>query len=60
MLSIIKMQVVRDGNNLLKMCYFRKKAITEIFFIVEESPEGGYEAKVLGYSILQKRNPLCS
>jgi hypothetical protein len=25
--------------------------MNEIFFIVEESPEGGYEAKALGYSI---------
>ena len=25
--------------------------MTEIIFIVEESPEGGYEAKALGYSI---------
>lgn len=24
---------------------------TEIIFLVEESPEGGYEAKALGYSI---------
>lgn len=24
---------------------------TEIFFLIEESPEGGYEAKALGYSI---------
>lgn len=25
--------------------------MTEIIFIVEESPEGGYEAKALGHSI---------
>ena len=25
--------------------------MSEIIFIVEESPEGGYEAKALGYSI---------
>lgn len=25
--------------------------MTEIIFIVEDSPEGGYEAKALGYSI---------
>ncbi|MGF1584063.1 MAG: type II toxin-antitoxin system HicB family antitoxin [Bacteroidales bacterium] len=25
--------------------------MNEIIFIVEESPEGGYEAKALGYSI---------
>jgi hypothetical protein len=25
--------------------------MTEIIFLVEESPEGGYEAKALGYSI---------
>ncbi len=25
--------------------------MTEIIFVVEESPEGGYEAKSLGYSI---------
>ena len=25
--------------------------MTEIIFIVEESPEGGYEARALGYSI---------
>ncbi len=25
--------------------------MTEIIFIIEESPEGGYEARALGYSI---------
>lgn len=25
--------------------------MTEIIFVVEESPEGGYEARALGYSI---------
>lgn len=32
--------------------YFCKKNImTEIIFIVEDSPEGGFEAKALGHSI---------
>jgi len=25
--------------------------MTEIIFVIEESPEGGYKAKALGYSI---------
>ena len=29
----------------------RSKDMTEIIFIAEESPEGGYEAKALGHSI---------
>ena len=31
--------------------FVKNKAMTEIIFIIEESPEGGYEAKALGYSI---------
>lgn len=47
-----KKQVIQHGNNSQEICYFcKKKAMTEIIFIVEESPEGGYEAKALGYSI---------
>ena len=29
----------------------KKQKMTEIIFLVEESPEGGYEARALGYSI---------
>jgi hypothetical protein len=31
---------------------------SEIIFIVEESPEGGYEAKALGYSIFTEGDTL--
>jgi len=31
--------------------FVKNKAMTEIIFIVEESPEGGYEARALGHSI---------
>ncbi len=31
---------------------------SEIIFIVEESPEGGYEAKALGYSIFTQAESL--
>jgi len=30
----------------------------EIIFLVEESPEGGYEAKALGYSIFTEADSL--
>ena len=33
------------------MIIFVKKAMTEIIFIVEESAEGGFEARALGHSI---------
>jgi hypothetical protein len=29
----------------------KSPAVTEIIFAVQESPEGGYEAKALGYSL---------
>ena len=32
--------------------------VTEIIFLVEESPEGGYEARALGYSIYTEANTL--
>ena len=32
--------------------------MTEIIFIVEESPEGGYEAKARGYSIFTEGEPI--
>jgi len=32
--------------------------MNEIIFIVEESPEGGYEAKSLGYSIFTEGDTL--
>ncbi len=32
-------------------CCIKNKIMTEIIFIVEEFPEGGYETKALGYSI---------
>ena len=31
---------------------------TEIIFLVEESPEGGYEAKALGHSIFTEADTL--
>ena len=31
--------------------FVKNKSMAEIIFIIEESPEGGYEAKALGYSI---------
>jgi hypothetical protein len=31
--------------------FVKNKTMTEIIFIVEESPEGGYEARALGHSI---------
>lgn len=31
--------------------FAKNKTMTEIIFIIEESPEGGYEARALGYSI---------
>ena len=33
-------------------------AIAEIIFEVQESPEGGYEAKALGYSIFTQADSL--
>jgi hypothetical protein len=30
---------------------------TEIIFSVQESPEGGYEARALGYSIFTEADP---
>lgn len=33
-------------------------SMTEIIFIVEESPEGGYEAKALGHSIFTEGESL--
>lgn len=33
-------------------------AATEIIFTVEESPEGGYEARALGYSIYTQAETL--
>ena len=33
-------------------------ADSEIIFAVEESPEGGYEARALGYSIYTQANTL--
>ena len=33
-------------------------AESEIIFVVEESPEGGYEAKALGYSIYTQADTL--
>mgnify|MGYP006270947621 CR=1 FL=1 len=35
-----------------------RKMIKEIIFLVEESPEGGYEAKSLGYSIYTEAETL--
>ncbi|MEQ8416383.1 MAG: 2-oxoisovalerate dehydrogenase [Imperialibacter sp.] len=32
--------------------------MTEIIFIVEESPEGGFEAKALGHSIFTDGNDM--
>ena len=32
--------------------------MNEIIFIVEESPEGGYQAKALGYSIFTEADTL--
>ena len=32
--------------------------MSEIIFLVEESPEGGYEAKALGYSIYTQAETL--
>ncbi len=31
--------------------YHKKSMNSEVIFIVQESPEGGYEARALGYSI---------
>ena len=31
--------------------FVKNKTMSEIIFIIEESPEGGYEAKALGHSI---------
>jgi hypothetical protein len=36
----------------------RKKVDNEIIFMVEESPEGGYEAHALGYSIFSEADSL--
>lgn len=36
----------------------QKKNPSEIIFNVEESPEGGYEAKALGYSIFTQAETL--
>ena len=33
-----------------KRCYYRVME-TEVIFLVQESPEGGYEARALGHSI---------
>ena len=35
-----------------------KKPAAEIIFNVEESPEGGYEAKALGYSIFTQADSM--
>ena len=41
-----------SGNNKLALIEFRDIVMSsEIIFIVEESTEGGYEAKALGHSI---------
>ncbi|MGH9446590.1 MAG: hypothetical protein ACRD3O_12795 [Terriglobia bacterium] len=34
----------------------RKKASTELIFMVEEAPEGGYTARALGESIFTEGN----
>ncbi len=34
--------------------------MSEIFFTIEESPEGGYEAKALGHSIFTEADDLDS
>jgi hypothetical protein len=36
----------------------KKKVDNEIIFMVEESPEGGYEAHALGYSIFSEADSL--
>ena len=36
----------------------RQKGDSEIIFAVEESPEGGYEARALGYSIYTQAETL--
>ncbi len=33
-------------------------SVQEIIFVVEESPEGGYEARALGYSIFTEAETL--
>ncbi|MCI0614300.1 2-oxoisovalerate dehydrogenase [bacterium] len=35
-----------------------KKTDSEIIFLVEESPEGGYDARALGYSIFTQAESL--
>ena len=36
---------------ILELRILRKKNMTEIIFVVEEAPEGGYQAKALGTAI---------
>ena len=40
-----------EGTTFPNMARARKKQLSEIIFVVEESPEGGFEANSLGFSI---------
>jgi predicted RNase H-like HicB family nuclease len=46
--------MIQRGQNRNKA----KKTDSEIIFLVEESPEGGYDARALGYSIFTQGESL--